>query len=46
MERYIKVISSLLLVYVISLNTTDWNRKTTNENKGHGQVCLTWGGGK
>ena len=44
MVGYIKVISSLLLVYVISLNTTDWNRKITNENKGHGQICLTWGG--
>ena len=44
MAGYIKVISSLLLVYIISLNTTDWNRRITNENKGHGQICLTWGG--
>ena len=73
MAGYIKVISSLLLVYIVSLNTTNenkrivldttsdgeevslnttnWNRKITNknkeitdENKGHGQICLTWGG--
>ena len=59
MAGYIKVISSLLLVYVISLNTTNGNRKvelhhrhkrifkrygTTPQNKGHGQIRLTWGG--
>ena len=59
MIGYIKVISSLLLVYVISLNTTYENRKlklhpghkrvfkrygTTSQYKGHGQICLTWGG--
>ena len=44
MVGYIKVISSLLLVYVISLNTTYENKEITNENKGHGQICLTWGG--
>ena len=44
MAGYMKVISSLLLVYIVSLNTTNWNRKITNENKGHGQICLTWGG--
>ena len=59
MTGCIKVISSLLLVYIISLNTTDWNRKvglrprykrifegygTNSQYKGHGQICLTWGG--
>ena len=66
MVGYIKVISSLLLVYIISLNTTNENKEivldttsedeevslnTTNENKeitneykGYGQICLTWGG--
>ena len=66
MVGYIKVISSLLLVYIVSLNTTNKNKgialdttsdgeevslNTTNENKeitneykGHGQICLTWGG--
>ena len=44
MAGCIKVISSLLLVYIISLNTTNENGEITNENKGHGQICLTWGG--
>ena len=62
----IKVISSLLLVCIISLNTTNENKRIvldttsdgeevslnitnenkeiTSENKGHGQICPTWGG--
>ena len=51
MAGYIKVISSLLLVCIISLNTTNEIEETTNENwkvtngnKGYGQICLTWGG--
>ena len=44
MERYIKAISSLLLVYIISLNITYENKEIINENKGYGQICLTWGG--
>ena len=44
MVGYIKVISSLLLVYIVSLNTTNENKEINNEYKGHGQICLTWGG--
>ena len=44
MAGCIEMISSLLLVYIISLNTTYENKEITNENKGHGQICLTWGG--
>ena len=44
MAGCIEMISSLLLVYIISLNTTYENKEITSQYKGHGQICLTWGG--